>query len=110
MSIAYPKVDQVLLDEILRRVLRAGDPERIVLFGFRSRGDARPDSDIDLLIIEESELPRFKRSPRCRCALVGGFPSKDIVVWTPDEVKRWANVPNAFISVALREGIVLYER
>jgi predicted nucleotidyltransferase len=110
MSVAYPKVDQALLDEIVRRLLQAGNPERIILFGSRSRGDDRPDSDLDLLIIEESELPRFKRSARYRRALVGVFPSKDIVVWTPDEVKRWANVPNAFISVALKEGIVLYER
>jgi hypothetical protein len=38
-----------------------------------------------------------------------GF-SKDIVVWTPEEVEQWRNVSNAFITTALREGIVLYER
>jgi hypothetical protein len=36
--------------------------------------------------------------------------SKDIVVWTPSEIREWQNVSNAFITTVLREGVVLYER
>jgi predicted nucleotidyltransferase len=99
-----------LLAQLLERMLRAGDPQRIVLFGSRARGDSRADSDIDLLVIEESALPRYKRSARYRRALVGLFPAKDIVVWTPAEAEEWREVPNAFITTALREGKVLYEK
>jgi predicted nucleotidyltransferase len=109
-SFQYPSVDQKLLAEVVRRICAIGNPQRIVLFGSRGRGDARPDSDIDLLIIEESDLPRYKRSARYRRALTGLFPAKDIVVWTPDEVRAWSAVKNAFVSVALREGRVLHER
>jgi len=109
-SFQYPAVDQKLLTEIVRRIRAVGDPQRIVIFGSRGRGDARPDSDIDLLIIEESDLPRYKRSARYRRVLIGLFPAKDIVVWTPDEVRAWSAVKNAFVSVALREGRVLHER
>ena len=109
-SFQCPAVDQKLLTEIVRRIRAVGDPQRIVLFGSRGRGDARPDSDIDLLIIEESDLPRYKRSARYRRVLIGLFPAKDIVVWTPDEVRAWSAVKNAFVSVALREGRVLHER
>ena len=59
------------------------------------KGDARADSDLDLLIIEDSDRPRYERSPRYYHALAGVFPAKDIVVYTPDEVKEWSNVPNA---------------
>jgi uncharacterized protein len=38
------------------------------------------------------------------------FILKDITVWTPAEVQEWAAVPNAFITTALREGRVLYEK
>lgn len=43
-------------------------------------------------------------------ALVGVFPAKDVVVWTPSEVEEWSRVPNTFITAALREGRTLYER
>ena len=104
----YPAVTEQLLDEVVRRVRQAGSPHKIVLFGSRGRGDARPDSDLDLLILEDSELPRYQRSPRYYHVLTGLFPSKDIVVYTPEEVQEWSGVPNAFVTVALREGRVLY--
>jgi predicted nucleotidyltransferase len=106
----FPPVDARLLDEIVRRIRAVGDPERIVLFGSRARGEARVESDLDLLIVEPSDRPRYRRAPRYLRALVGVFPAKDVVVWTPEEIAAWAAVPNAFITTALREGRVLYER
>jgi hypothetical protein len=43
-------------------------------------------------------------------ALVGVFPAKDVVVWTPQEIDAWSEVPNAFVTTALREGKTLYAR
>ena|SRR5437867_352154 len=99
-----PPVTDELLEEAVRRILSVGSPLKIVLFGSRARGDARPDSDLNLLIIEPSDLPRYKRPARYLRALPGLFPSKDIVVWTPKEVEEWASVPNSFIATALRGG------
>jgi len=107
---AYPEVTDSLLQEIVRRILAVGQPLKIVLFGSRARGDARPDSDLDLFIVEESDLPRHRRSPRYYDVLWNIFPEKDIVVWAPAEIEAWAAVPNAFPTVALREGKVLYVR
>jgi hypothetical protein len=59
-------------------------------------------------MIEESGLPRHRRAPRSLDALSGLFPAKDVVVWTPDEVRAWATVPTAFITTVLREGRTLY--
>lgn len=105
---AFPPITEHLLEEVVRRILTVGRPQQIVLFGSRARGTPRSDSDLDLLILEESDLPRYQRSPRYYHALAGVFPSKDIVVYTPAEVREWAEVPNAFVTAALREGIVLY--
>ncbi len=104
----YPPVTEELLREIVRRIRVVGRPLQIILFGSRARGEARPDSDLDLLIIEESDLPSYRRSPRYYHALAGVFPSKDIVVYTPSEVAEWSSVPNAFVTTAVREGRILY--
>lgn len=106
----YPEVNDKLLAEIVRRMRAVGEPDQIVLFGSHARGSARPDSDLDLLVIEESTLPRYRRAPRYLRALLGLHPAKDVVVWTPAEVAQWAAVPQAFITTVLREGKVLYER
>ncbi len=111
-----PSVTDDTLREVVRRIRAAGEPIRIVLFGSRARGEARPDSDFDLLIVEESDLPRHKRSPKyyraTRDARAFADPDvdRDIVVWTPEEIRQWETVANHFVTTALREGKVLYER
>ncbi|MDW7712177.1 MAG: nucleotidyltransferase domain-containing protein [Deferrisomatales bacterium] len=101
---------EALVEEAIRRILAAGNPLRIVLFGSRARGQERPGSDLDLLIIEDSALPRHKRAVPYLRALTGLFPEKDVVVWTPEEADAWKEVPNAFVTTALREGRTLYAR
>ena len=106
------KVDDKLLKEVVRRILSVETPLKIVLFGSHGRGNARPTSDLDLLIVEErSDLSRYKRATPYRMALlnVDLDADIDIVVWTRDEIAEWANVQLAFITTILREGKVLYE-
>ena len=106
------RVTDDLLQEIVRRIVEAGEPLKIVLFGSHARGDTHPHSDVDLLIVEESDLPGYKRSPKYYGATSGLFPGRDrdIVVSTPDEIRDWEAVPNHFVTTSLREGRVLYER
>ena len=97
--------------EIVRRIRSVATPRKIVLFGSRARGGHRPDCDIDLLVIEDSPLPRHRRSIPLYAALAD-LPldvDAEVVVYTPAEVDEWSTASAAFVTTALREGKVLYE-
>jgi len=100
-------------NEIVRVATRMGkaiDAEQVILFGSHARGDAQETSDIDLLIVANSELPRFKRS-RELYKLLRPYPfAMDLVVYTPEEVAKGAKSPVSFVSTVLREGKTLYVR
>ena len=105
------RVGPETFSEIVRRIRSVADPRKIVLFGSRARGNHRPDSDIDLLVIEDSPLPRHRRAIRLYAALAD-LPldvDTEVVVYTPAEVEEWHNAGAAFVTTALREGTVLYE-
>ena len=103
-------VTEERLQELVRRIVAAVHQERIILFGSRARGDSHPASDVDLLIVQQSTEPRYRRAAPIRRAVAGILPSKDIIVYTPEEVDAWRGVPNAFVTTAVREGKVLYEK
>lgn len=62
---------EAVLDEIVRRVVEAVHPDKIILFGSHARGDAGPDSDLDLLVVTPSEEPRLHRAAPAYRALRG---------------------------------------
>ncbi|MEN6518303.1 MAG: HEPN domain-containing protein [Methanospirillum sp.] len=103
------RVDQALLDEVVSRIVRAVDPERIVLLGSQARGTAQAGSDLDLLVVMDSPLPRHRRVVPILKALAGIMIRKDVVVYTPGEIEEWRGVREAFITSILAEGWPLYK-
>jgi predicted nucleotidyltransferase len=100
---------QTVLREIVRRICREVRPQKIVLFGSRARGTARPDSDYDILIIQDTRLPWDRRCREVSGAMTDIPAEVEIVVYTPREVREWSTASRAFVTTALREGRVLYE-
>jgi uncharacterized protein len=99
-----------LYREIVARIVPMADPDRVIMFGSRARGDHRPDSDVDLLVVAPSTKPRFRRAGPLYRALADLPVEVDIVVYTPEEISAWRDVEQAFVTTATREGVVLYER
>lgn len=83
---------QPVLREVVQNILRAGRPQKIILFGSRARGQDSPESDYDLLVIENSTEPRHRQAAPYRRALKNLGVAKDILVWTPAEIAEWQNV------------------
>ena len=99
-----------ILRQIVDRVRRVADPQRIVLFGSQARSEARENSDFDILVVRSSRAPRFQRSAPIYAALADLPVEVEVVVYTPSEIEDWSKVPQAFVTTAIREGRVLYER
>ena len=108
------QVTDTLIGEIVQAIVNEVDPERVILFGSRGRGDERQDSDVDLVVVEAEPFgpnrSRHKEMVRLYHA-VAGFPvAADVLVYSRDDVDFWRDSLNHVLARALREGRVLYER
>ena len=106
--------EAALLQRMVDTIVREVDPETIILFGSRARGDARPDSDIDLLVVEHEpfsrERSRIAEANRLYMALRNLPVSKDLLLYSRDELEQWKGSLNHVVGRAYREGRVLYGR
>lgn len=97
------------IQEMVRRIVEGFDPEKIILFGSQARGDAGPDSDVDLLVVMETGSKR-DAAVRIGVALHAMGVPKDVIVITPDEFERRKNIVGTVAYPAHHEGRILYER
>jgi predicted nucleotidyltransferase len=107
-------ITQEIIDEMVKVIVQAVDPEQIILFGSRAKSAEKLGSDIDLLIIESEPFDRIRSRRKEMAKLwrrlaVFHFP-KDILVYSRNEVEYWRDSINNVVARALREGKVLYER
>jgi predicted nucleotidyltransferase len=98
------------IQEMVRRIVKGFDPEKIILFGSHARGDAGPDSDADLLVVMNVLGSKRETAVEIDMALFGIGMPKDVIVVTPEELLKYANIVGTIIYPALHEGEVLYER
>jgi uncharacterized protein len=103
-------LDGELIEEVVRTIVNALRPKRVVLFGSHARGDAGPDSDLDLMIEMETELPFLERSLAVDRLFRHRLWALDAVVYTPAEVLRDANRPGTLLSMIEREARTLYDQ
>ncbi len=101
---------QKTIEEMVRRIVERFHPEKIVLFGSYARGQAGPDSDVDLLVVMPVSGSKRKTAVDIDLTLAGSGLPKDVIVVTPEEVARSRDVVGTIIYPALREGKVMYER
>ena len=91
------------------RIVRDFDPLQIILFGSQARGDADPDSDIDLLVVFVELTDKRKTAIDIERALADLPVAKDIIVSTPEELERSRTRIGSVLRYAQQEGKVLWK-
>ena len=98
------------IETMVQRIASRFCPEKIILFGSRARGDARLDSDIDLLVV----LPVCENRKAATISMmksVADLPvGKDIVVTTTQELETRGKLASTVLYPAIHEGKVVYAR
>ena len=98
------------INEIVNRIAIRFNPDKIILFGSYASGNPNNDSDLDLLIIKDTNLPRHKRSFDIQKSLIGSMIPMDILVYTTKEFEQEKNEKSSFFSSAIKTSKILYER
>ena len=103
------KPDPTILADIVKRVVRAAKPEKIVLFGSAARGTMGPRSDIDLLVIKRGKFDHWRLLTTIYNALSEIDIGVDVVLASPETVEQYRNSYCLVYYPAMREGKIVYE-
>lgn len=101
-------INKARIEEAVRALVEVAHPERVILFGSYARGNAREDSDVDLLVIEREVPDKAKEMVRLRRALRPLRIPVDVLVASVAEVEDIGHLPGTPIYWALREGRALH--
>lgn len=108
------QVTNELLKEMTDIIVREVNPLKIILFGSYARGTARPDSDLDFLVVEDGPFSQQRsrefEMTRLWDILFEYNVPMDFLVFSPEEIAKWGKAKNHVVAHALREGQVMYDR
>ena len=102
-------ISEQTIQEAVRRLVEAARPQKIILFGSYARGDAREQSDLDFLVIQQKVKSRRKEMVRLHDVLRPMRIPVDVLVASEATFNEWADTPGTLIYRANKEGQLRYE-
>lgn len=98
------------IQEMVKIIVDGWDPQQIILFGSRARGDYGDHSDVDLLVVLDEEVHRGELGRQISAALECTGIARDIIISTPADIVRQATVVGTVERAAITDGRTLYVR
>jgi predicted nucleotidyltransferase len=96
--------------EVVSTIISSYNPEKIIIFGSYARNEQTSDSDLDLLIVKDTDQSFVQRQRAVRSLFEKQPFAMDILVYTPAEFEKCSNWLNNIINIAVRTGKLVYER
>jgi predicted nucleotidyltransferase len=103
-------IDNKKLNEVVNKIALNYQPESIYLFGSYAFGNPDEDSDLDLIIIKNTDTPELKRGWEVRKFLIGSLVPMDLLIYTPKEFEEELKSNHSFISSVIKKSKLIYER
>lgn len=97
------------LKRIINKIVKEYQPEKIILFGSFAWGKPTKDSDIDLMIIKKGKK-NFLTEQQAVRKIIDGEIAADILIHTPQEIKKRLNMGDFFFKNIMEKGKYIYER
>jgi predicted nucleotidyltransferase len=103
------RIPKKAIDEIVRQIVEKFHPQKIILFGSYVRGNPRPESDVDLLVVMETPLKETKQALLIDQSLERDLFGLDLIVRTPQNLAKRISMGDSFLKEITTRGKVLYE-
>jgi predicted nucleotidyltransferase len=101
-------ISQEQINNVVDIIVKNVHPDQVILFGSYAAGSPSPDSDLDILVVKDMNLPSHQRSPQIKKYLRGLKIPIDLVVCTKGELEKWRGIKSTFANEILKRGRVVY--
>lgn len=98
------------IEKLIARIATRIQPKKIIIFGSYAKEKATIKSDLDVLVIKETELPMANRADDLKPILSNSLIPVDVHIYTPEEVEEYGKEQFSFINSILKSGRIVYEK
>lgn len=97
------------VEKAVRQIEESYEPQKIILFGSVAKGGIKDGSDIDLLVIKETDKRALDRVDEVMESIEPDIPV-ELHIYTPTEIEERLNLGDSFVRDVIENGKVVYER
>ncbi len=98
-----------IIQTITDKIVKEFQPEKIILFGSYAWGTPHQDSDVDLFVVKNTNLPTLKRIEALDRIFSRREVPIDFLVYTPGQVEQRLKIGDFFLQDIVTKGKVLYD-
>ncbi len=103
------RIPQEAIEDIVRQIVQKFHPRAVILFGSYTYGNPRAESDVDLLVVMDTPLKETQQALKIAQCLERDWFGLDLIVCTPENLKKRIALGDSFLKEVITQGIVLYE-
>ena len=102
-------IDEQVLQQVVKRIVAASKPSRVIVFGSYGRDNADEDSDLDIMVIKPEVANKGAEMARLHQVVGDVGTGVDVLVYSDEEFERRSRVPGTVLYWARKEGRPVYE-